>query len=42
LIAVDLPKVAESRYLVLVEKVAQTPDRYPRRAGIPAKRPLRS
>jgi len=40
LIAVDLPKVAESRYLVLVEKVAQTPAEYPRRAGMPAKRPL--
>jgi 16S rRNA (guanine527-N7)-methyltransferase len=42
LIAVDLPKVAESRYLVLLEKVAQTPEVYPRRAGIPAKRPLRA
>jgi 16S rRNA (guanine527-N7)-methyltransferase len=40
LIPVDLPKVAESRYLVLVEKVAQTPAKFPRRAGIPAKRPL--
>lgn len=42
LIAVELPKVADSRYLVLFEKVAQTPDKYPRRAGIPAKRPLRA
>jgi 16S rRNA (guanine527-N7)-methyltransferase len=40
LIAVDLPKVAESRYLVLVEKVAETPVKYPRRAGMPSKRPL--
>jgi 16S rRNA (guanine527-N7)-methyltransferase len=28
------------RVLVVVEKVAATPARYPRRAGIPAKRPL--
>ena len=28
------------RVLVVVEKVAPTPARYPRRAGIPAKRPL--
>jgi 16S rRNA (guanine527-N7)-methyltransferase len=27
--------------LVLVRKIAETPDRYPRRPGIPAKRPLR-
>jgi 16S rRNA (guanine527-N7)-methyltransferase len=27
--------------LVLVRKVAETPDRYPRRPGIPTKRPLR-
>ena len=29
-----------SQTVVLVEKVAPTPDRYPRRAGIPSKRPL--
>ncbi len=28
------------RVLVVVEKVSPTPDRYPRRAGVPAKRPL--
>lgn len=27
--------------MVLVRKVAETPDRYPRRPGVPAKRPLR-
>ena len=41
LIPVDLPRVAESRYLVMMEKVAQTPSKYPRRSGIPAKRPLK-
>jgi 16S rRNA (guanine527-N7)-methyltransferase len=32
--------VAEERYLVIVDKVAATPNRYPRRVGIPSKRPL--
>ena len=38
---VELPGVAESRYLLLVDKVAATPEEYPRRAGLPTKRPLR-
>lgn len=37
--AVHLPGLGE-RYLVVVEKVAQTPPEYPRRPGVPAKRPL--
>ena len=41
LIPVTLPGVAEERYLVIIEKVAATPDKYPRRIGIPAKRPLK-
>ncbi len=36
---VDLPQL-EPRFLVIVEKVSPTPQRYPRRAGMPAKRPL--
>lgn len=36
----DLPRVVEARYLIVVEKVAATPEKYPRRPGIPAKRPL--
>jgi len=39
---VELPTIEEERYLILVDKVAATPDRYPRRVGIPAKRPLLS
>jgi 16S rRNA (guanine527-N7)-methyltransferase len=35
-----LPGVVEERYLVVVDKVAATPEKYPRRIGIPAKRPL--
>lgn len=37
---VELPGVAEVRTIVEVEKTAATPDAYPRRPGIPAKRPL--
>jgi 16S rRNA (guanine527-N7)-methyltransferase len=40
LIPVNLPSVAEDRYLVVVEKVAATPPRYPRKPGIPMKQPL--
>ena len=40
LVPVTLPGVVEERYLVLVDKVAATPQGYPRRTGIPAKRPL--
>ena len=42
LVQVDLQGIAETRYLVLVDKVATTPERYPRRPGIPNKRPLTS
>jgi 16S rRNA (guanine527-N7)-methyltransferase len=40
LIPVTLPGVEDQRYLVVIEKIAATPDRFPRRIGIPAKRPL--
>jgi len=40
LMPVHLPGVAEERYLVVVDKVAATPTNYPRRVGVPAKRPL--
>lgn len=39
-ISVELPQVAETHYLVVIEKIAATPDKYPRRSGIPSKRPL--
>lgn len=41
LVPVELHGVAETRYLVLVSKVAPTPTKYPRRPGMPSKRPLR-
>jgi 16S rRNA (guanine527-N7)-methyltransferase len=37
---ITLPTVVEERYLVVIDKVAATPDAYPRRVGIPAKHPL--
>jgi 16S rRNA (guanine527-N7)-methyltransferase len=40
LIPVNLPGVVEDRYLVVMEKVAATPPKYPRKPGIPMKQPL--
>ena len=41
LVDVELPGLAESRSLVILDKVARTPPNYPRRPGLPHKRPLR-
>ena len=38
--AVTLPGLQEPRSLVLIEKVEATPSKYPRRPGMPRKRPL--
>ncbi len=40
LVHVTLPGVADDRYLIVVNKVAATPPKYPRRIGIPTKDPL--
>jgi 16S rRNA (guanine527-N7)-methyltransferase len=40
LVPIHLPGVAEERYLVVMDKVAATPLAYPRRVGLPAKKPL--
>jgi len=40
LITVELPRVPETRYLVVMEKIAATPGEYPRRAGVPGRKPL--
>ncbi len=37
---VRVPGLGEERWLVIAEKVADTPAKYPRRAGMPSKRPL--
>ncbi len=40
LIPVNLPGVADDRYLLLMDKVAATPPKYPRAAGMATKTPL--
>jgi 16S rRNA (guanine527-N7)-methyltransferase len=37
---ITLPGVSDDRYLITILKKASTPERYPRRVGIPTKRPL--
>lgn len=41
IITIDVPKLNKKRYLVKIEKSGKTPDKYPRRVGIPQKRPLK-
>ena len=40
LVHVELPGVVEERFIVVVDKVARTPEDYPRRTGVPAKNPI--
>ncbi len=40
IIPVLVPGIAEERYLVVVDKIASTPPGYPRRVGLPARRPI--
>ena len=40
LVPVALPGVAEERFLIIIDKIAATPQPYPRRTGVPAKKPL--
>lgn len=37
---ITLPGVTEDRFLITIEKIASTPEKYPRRVGVPTKRPL--
>ncbi len=37
---IDLPEFTDTRWLVVIDKVKESPPQYPRRPGIPAKRPL--
>jgi len=41
-VPVELPGLVETRYLVVINKVARTPQKYPRRPGMPGKHPLRN
>ena len=38
--SVMLPEFPDNRCLVVIEKISVTPEKYPRRAGMPAKRPI--
>jgi 16S rRNA (guanine527-N7)-methyltransferase len=40
IVPVELPGIAEVRYLIVIRKTAATPPQYPRRAGMPSKKPL--
>lgn len=40
LIPVLLPGVTEERFLVVIDKISTTPPGYPRRVGLPAKKPI--
>lgn len=37
---VELKELEDDRFLIVVDKLSKTPERYPRRTGIPRKRPL--
>lgn len=39
-VPVELPGLAETRHLVVINKMARSPQKYPRRPGMPSKRPL--
>lgn len=39
--AVDLPEFPDERQLVIIDKISATPEQYPRRPGMPKKRPIR-
>ncbi len=39
-IPVTLPGVADDRYLVIIDKIAATPPKFPRKPGMPLKQPL--
>jgi 16S rRNA (guanine527-N7)-methyltransferase len=40
IVTVSVPELNEARYLVVVEKIDHTPEKYPRRVGVPSKKPL--
>lgn len=40
IVPIELPRVTETHHLVIIEKIAATPPKYPRRSGMPSKRPL--
>ena len=39
-IKIEIKELNDKRYLVVIYKISPTPDKYPRRPGMPAKRPI--
>ena len=39
--AIELPEFDDERCLIIIDKITETPSKYPRRPGIPAKRPVK-
>ena len=37
---IELEELSDERYLVIIDKIYPTPEEYPRRAGIPMRRPI--
>jgi 16S rRNA (guanine527-N7)-methyltransferase len=37
---IELEEFSDARYLVVIDKIRPTPDKYPRRAGLPKRRPI--
>jgi 16S rRNA (guanine527-N7)-methyltransferase len=37
---IELEGLSDERYLVIIDKIYPTPEKYPRRSGIPARRPI--
>jgi 16S rRNA (guanine527-N7)-methyltransferase len=41
IVDIDLEEFKDQRHIALVDKISPTPEKYPRRPGIPKKRPIR-
>jgi 16S rRNA (guanine527-N7)-methyltransferase len=37
---IELEQFSDARYLVIIDKICPTPDKYPRRTGLPKRRPI--
>jgi 16S rRNA (guanine527-N7)-methyltransferase len=37
---IELSEFADTRYLIIIDKISPTPDKYPRRPGVPRRRPI--
>ena len=40
-VLVDIAELIDERSLIVIEKISPTPEKYPRKPGLPAKRPLK-